>query len=127
MPTIEKTVKDSNDNWVDSNTAKIGDTVEYKAVITVKTANTNYVMHDTMTDGLTFNKDSVKVTVSGADVPTTKYTLSAPGTKGETFSIAFDNNYIASLPADTKIEVTYNAVVNEKPRLILVRTRTKHI
>lgn len=117
MPTIEKTVKDSNDNWVDSNTAKIGDTVEYKAVITVKTANTNYVMHDTMTDGLTFNKDSVKVTVSGADVPTTKYTLSAPGTKGETFSIAFDNNYIASLPADTKIEVTYNAVVNEKAKI----------
>lgn len=117
VPTIEKTVKDSNDNWVDSNTAKIGDTVEYKAVITVKTANTNYVMHDTMTDGLTFNKDSVKVTVSGADVPTTKYTLSAPGTKGETFSIAFDNNYIASLPADTKIEVTYNAVVNEKAKI----------
>lgn len=117
VPTIEKTVKNSNDNWVDSNTAKIGDTVEYKAVITVKTANTNYVMHDTMTDGLTFNKDSVKVTVSGADVPTTKYTLSAPGTKGETFSIAFDNNYIASLPADTKIEVTYNAVVNEKAKI----------
>ena len=117
VPTIEKTVKDSNDDWVDKNTAKIGDTVEYKAVITVKTANTNYVMHDTMTDGLTFNKDSVKVTVSGADVPTTKYTLSAPGTKGGTFSIAFDNNYIASLSANTKIEVTYNAVVNEKAKI----------
>ena len=117
VPTIDKKVKGSDGNWVTENTAKIGDTVEYKAVITVKTANTNYVMHDTMTDGLTFNKDSVKVTVSGADVPTTKYTLSAPGTKGGTFSIAFDNNYIASLSANTKIEVTYNAVVNKKAKI----------
>ncbi len=117
VPTIEKKVKDSNDNWVDSNTAKIGDTVEYKAVITVKTANTNYVMHDTMTEGLTFNKDSVKVTVGGADVLATNYTLSAPGANGETFSIAFHNDYIASLSANTKIEVTYNAVVNEKAKI----------
>ncbi len=117
VPTIEKKVKDSNDDWADYSTAKIGDTVEYKAVITVKTANTNYVMHDTMTEGLTFNKDSVKVTVGGADVPAANYTLSAPGTKGETFSIAFDNDYIASLSTDTKIEVTYSAVVNEKAKI----------
>lgn len=117
VPTIEKKVKDSNDDWVDSNTAKIGDTVEYKAVITVKTANTNYVMHDTMTDGLTFNKNSVKVTVGGADVPAANYILSAPGANGETFSIAFNNDYIASLSANTKIEVTYNAVVNEKAEI----------
>lgn len=117
VPTIDKEVKNSEGNWVDENTAKIGDTVNYKVTITVQTANNRYVLHDTMSEGLTFNKDSVKVTVSGADVPTTKYTLSAPGTKGETFSIAFDNNYIASLPADTKIEVTYNAVVNEKAKI----------
>ena len=117
VPTIEKKVKDSNADWVASNTAKIGDTVEYKAVITVKTANTNYVMHDTMTEGLTFNKNSVKVTVSGADVPAAHYTLSAPGASGETFSIAFDNNYIASLSTNTKIEVTYSAVVNEKAKI----------
>lgn len=117
VPTIEKKVKDSNDDWVDSNTAKIGDTVEYKAVITVKTANTNYVMHDTMTEGLTFNKNSVKVTVSGADVLAANYTLTAPGTSGETFSIAFDNDYIASLSTNTQIEVTYSAVVNEKAKI----------
>ena len=117
VPTIEKKVKDSNDDWVDSNTAKIGDTVKYKVVITVQTANTNYVMHDTMTDGLTFDKDSVKITVNGADVPAANYTLSAPGVKGETFSIAFDDDYIASLSANTKIEVKYNAVVNEKAKI----------
>lgn len=117
VPTIEKKVKDSNYDWVDSNTAKIGDTVKYKVVITVQTANTNYVMHDTMTDGLTFDKDSVKITVNGADVPAANYTLSAPGAKGETFSIAFDNDYIASLSANTKIEVKYNAVVNEKAKI----------
>ena len=117
VPTIEKKVKDSNDDWVDSNTAKIGDTVKYKVVITVKTANTNYTLHDTMSEGLTFNKNSVKVTVSGADVLAANYTLSAPGASGETFSIAFKNDYIASLSAGTKIEVTYSAVVNEKAKI----------
>ena len=117
VPTTEKKVKDANDNWADSNTAKIGDTVEYKVVITVKTANTNYTLHDTMSEGLTFNKNSVKVTVSGADVLAANYTLSAPGASGETFSIAFKNDYIASLSAGTKIEVTYSAVVNEKAKI----------
>ncbi len=115
-PTIDKTVETSPNNWATENTAKIGDTVNYKVTITVQTANNRYVLHDTMSEGLTFNKNSVKVTVNNADVAASgHYTLVTEGlTDGETFNIKFEDSYIATLAAGTKIEVTYSAVVNEK-------------
>ena len=119
VPDIDKKVKGSEGNWVTENTAKIGDTVNYKVTITVQTANNRYVLHDTMSEGLTFNKDSVKVTVNNAVVDTTNhYTLVTEGlTDGETFNIKFEDSYIATLDAGTKIEVTYSAVVNAKAKV----------
>lgn len=61
-PTQEKQVKeDSTTNWGDSNTADIGQVVEYRAIIDVHTGAENYVFHDYMDDGLTFDATSVKV------------------------------------------------------------------
>ena len=119
VPDIDKKVADSEGNWITENTAKIGDTVNYKVTITVQTANNRYVLHDTMSDGLTFNKDSVKVTVNNAVVDATNhYTLVTEGlTDGETFNIKFEDSYIATLDAGTKIEVTYSAVVNAKAKV----------
>lgn len=119
MPDIDKKVEDSEGNWVTENTAKIGDTVNYKVTITVQTANNRYVLHDTMSEGLTFNKDSVKVTVNNTVVDATNhYTLVTEGlTDGETFNIKFEDSYIATLNAGTKIEVTYSAVVNAKAKV----------
>ena len=118
-PTIDKTVETSPNNWAASNTAKIGDTVNYKVTITVQTANNHYVLHDTMSEGLTFNKDSVKVTVNNDNVAASgHYTLVTEGlTDGETLNIKFEDSYIATLAAGTKIEVTYSAVVNEKAKV----------
>ena len=118
-PTIDKTVKNSEDNWVTENTAKIGDTVNYKVTITVQNANNRYVLHDTMSDGLTFNKNSVKVTVNNVNVAASgHYTLVTEGlTDGETLNINFEDSYIATLAAGTQIEVTYSAVVNEKAKV----------
>lgn len=115
-PTIDKTVETSSNNWATENTAKIGDTVNYKVTITVQTANNRYVLHDTMSKGLTFDKNSVKVTVDNADVAASgHYTLVTEGlTDGETFNIKFEDSYIATLAAGTNIVVTYSAVVNEK-------------
>lgn len=119
VPNIDKKVEDSEGNWVTENTAKIGDTVNYKVTITVQTANNRYVLHDTMSEGLTFNKDSVKVTVNNTVVDATNhYTLVTEGlTDGETFNIKFEDSYIATLAAGTKIEVTYSAVVNAKAKV----------
>ena len=119
-PDIDKKVGDSTTKaWVNENTAKIGDTVNYKVTITVQTANNGYVLHDTMSEGLTFNKDSVKVTVNNADVAASgHYTLVTEGlTDGETFNIKFEDSYIATLAAGTDIVVTYSAVVNDKAKV----------
>ena len=118
VPGIDKKVKASDGSWVTENTAKIGDTVNYKVTITVQTANNRYVLHDTMSEGLTFNPDSVKVTVDNTVVDATNhYTLVTGNIGGETFNINFEDSYIATLDAGTEIEVTYSAVVNEKAQV----------
>ena len=117
VPDIDKKVADSEGNWVTENTAKIGDTVNYKVTITVQTANNRYVLHDTMSEGLTFNKDSVKVTVGTEEVATTNYDVVTTGIGTETFNVKFKAEYIATLAAGTKIEVTYSAVVNAKAKV----------
>lgn len=117
VPDIDKKVADSEGNWVTENTAKIGDTVNYKVTITVQTANNRYVLHDTMSEGLTFNKDSVKVTVGTEEVATTNYDVVTTGIGTETFNVKFKDEYIATLATGTKIEVTYSAVVNAKAKV----------
>lgn len=119
VPDIDKKVEDSTKNWADKNTAKIGDTVNYKVTITVRTANNRYVLHDTMSEGLTFVPGSVKVTVNNTVVDATNhYTLVTEGlTDGETFNIKFEDSYIATLDAGTNIVVTYSAVVNAKAKV----------
>lgn len=117
VPDIDKKVADSEGNWVTENTAKIGDTVNYKVTITVQTANNRYVLHDTMSEGLTFNKDSVKVTVGTEEVATTNYDVVTTGIGTETFNVKFKDEYIATLAAGTQIEVTYSAVVNAKAKV----------
>ena len=118
VPDIDKKVADSEGNWVTENTAKIGDTVNYKVTITVQTANNRYVLHDTMSEGLTFKPESVKVTVNNTVVDATNhYTLVTENIGGETFNIKFEDSYIATLDAGNKIEVTYSAVVNAKAKV----------
>ena len=119
VPDIDKKVEASEGNWVTENTAKIGDTVNYKVTITVQTANNRYVLHDTMSEGLTFVPGSVKVTVNNTVVDATNhYTLVTEGlSDGETFNIKFEDSYIATLDAGTNIVVTYSAVVNAKAKV----------
>lgn len=117
VPDIDKKVKGSEGNWVTENTAKIGDTVNYKVTITVQTANNRYVLHDTMSEGLTFNKDSVKVTVGTDKVDAANYDVVTADIGTETFNVKFKDEYIATLDAGTNIVVTYSAVVNAKAKV----------
>lgn len=115
VPSVEKKVK-SGDNYDSSNSAKIGDTVEYKTTITINGSVEKVVLYDKMDAGLTFNETSVKVKVGGADVAEDKYTLQKPGTESSdpcTFEIEFKDSYIAGLAIGTQIEVTYSATLNE--------------
>lgn len=95
-----------------TNSASIGDTVNYKTTITVKDGDPkNYVLHDKMT-GLDFNADSVKITVTNGSTSkeltaTTDYEVKTP-TDDCTFHIEFEANVLK--PNDV-VEVTYSAKV----------------
>lgn len=109
-PTLYKQVQeDRNLTWGPSNDATLGDTINYKVNIDAIDAQPkDYVMHDKMDAGLTFNNDIVvKVgdTVKDLDV---YYTVDTAPTDGDTFEI----NFIGVQPND-RIEVTYSAVLNK--------------
>ena len=97
-----------------TNSASIGDTVNYKTTITVKDGDPkNYVLHDKMT-GLEFNASSVKIQVTNGSTSkeltaTTEYEVKTPA-DGCTFHIEFKANVLK--PNDV-VEVTYSAKVAE--------------
>ena len=114
-PTVEKKVKeDSNGDFGQTNDADIGQTVEFKTTITVVDGQPKgYVLHDTMSAGLTFNKKTVEVKI-GERILTagTDYTLVTEGLNdGCTFEVRFVDGQLK--PNDV-VTVTYSATVNEK-------------
>ena len=116
VPSVEKKVKAGN-TYEASNTAKIGDTVEFETKINVKKGAANYVLHDTMDAGLTLDKTSIKVVVNDAVVTESETTYAVKTEQGDkkdsdcTFEIVFADSYVAGL-ADKTIVVTYNATLN---------------
>lgn len=109
--TTEKKIMENGDPK-STNSASIGDTVNYKTTITVKDGDPkNYVLHDKMT-GLDFNADSVKITVTNGSTSkeltaTTDYEVKTPA-DGCTFHIEFKTN---ALKPNDIVEVTYSAKV----------------
>lgn len=111
-PGIEKEVKEGA-NWGDSNDAGIGDVVEFRAIITAQAGAEGYVMHDTMSAGLSFNSVT-GVTLNGNAVAASNYTVTSTGLgDGCTFEVAFTQAFCDTLKENDKIVVFYNAVVNE--------------
>ncbi|MBQ7862054.1 MAG: LPXTG cell wall anchor domain-containing protein [Clostridia bacterium] len=128
-PDIDKMVKeDSTGNWGYVNDAAIDEIVEYKSTITVGVGATNYVMHDTMDKGLTFNYNSVAddktdndVVVKLADgkvVDAANYTVVYPATDGHTFDVKFENSFIEGLAQGTQFTVYYYAILNENAYIV---------
>lgn len=84
----------------------IGDYTEYK-----------YIFHDTMSAGLTFDKDSVKVTIGGT-VLTSGYTVVSPAADGHTFDIVInDLKAISSATPGADIRVDYKATLNKNAEI----------
>lgn len=122
VPELKKEVyEDSTKSYGEKNDAQIGDVVTFKTTITTGARFYNYVLHDTMSEGLTFEKIvSVTVTKPGETTVTTitegenTYTVHNPGLEGDTFTIEFKDSYIEVLPKGTTIVVEYTATLNEK-------------
>lgn len=120
VPSVKKEVQeDSTNAWGDGNTADIGQTVNFQTTITAQLGAQNYVLHDKMDEGLTFD-GTVTVKKNGADVAETNYTLKkstdspASITDDCTFEIAFNQTFCDTLAKNEKIIVTYSATLNEK-------------
>ena len=112
-PKVDKDVKeDSTGDYGKTNDATIGDTIDFKATITTGAGYTKYVLRDTMSAGLTFNANSVKVKAGDTPVDASNYTVT-PNKDGYTFVVEFKDSYIVTLPKNTKIEVYYTATLNE--------------
>lgn len=116
VPTIEKEVKeDSTGNYGDESSAQIGDTVEFKTIVHAKKGAKNYVVHDVMSEGLTFNENSIEVKVGNtALTKDTDYTVSTNNTDNCTFEITFTQTYLDTIDKDTDIVITYTAILNDK-------------
>lgn len=113
VPSVEKKVQeDSDDHWDKDNTADIGQTVNFQTTITAQAGAQNYVLHDKMDKGLTFN-DDINVKKNGSVVDTSNYTLNTNITDGCTFEIVFTQEFCDALNAKDTIIVTYSATLNE--------------
>ena len=119
-PTV--TIHDKNDmpfkKVADKTNADVGQIVTY--TITGKVPDSTgfdtyiYTIEDTMSDGLTFNWDSLKVKVGNTDVTAdaSKCKITYDGTTApNTFKVSI---IVKNCTVGDPIEVTYNATVNEK-------------
>lgn len=125
VPSVEKGVSNTqNGTYGTSNNASIGDTVYFKTTITAQLGAQNYVLHDKMTEGLTFDKNSVNVTLhkkatnvdetlgTNADYNVEITNLEKTDPKC-TFHINFTQTLCDRLAANDTITVTYSATLNE--------------
>lgn len=120
VPSVEKKVKKGS-VYEKKNTASIGDKVEFQTTITAWPGAQNYVLHDKMSDGLTFD-NSVVVKKDGDTTALTTphdYELVTDAAKGDdcTFHIKFTEGFCNSITTETKIIVTYSATLNKKAKI----------
>lgn len=126
VPESFKKVMDKNDttgtttDWQDSADWDIGDKVPFQLTGTVASDYKEYkaayqlVFHDTLSAGLTFDKNSVKVYTNDSTDPISadQYTVTYPATDGHTFDVTIKN--VKALDGTvTKIRVEYEATLNE--------------
>lgn len=129
VPSVDKKVSNSKTGPFDtSSTASIGDTVYFKTTITAQPGAQNYVLHDKMTEGLTFDQNSVNVSLhknaqnTDRDLSkTTDYSVETTNLESTdpkcTFHVNFIPTFCDSLEANDTITVTYSAVLNGKAEI----------
>lgn len=133
VPSVEKKVqedskKNTANEYGDTNTADIGDTVNFKTTITAQAGAQNYVLHDKMSEGLTFTDSSVQIQwteksddktttlVSGIDYDVTIADLETVDPKC-TFHVTFKKDFCDKLAKDDTIVITYSATLNKQAKV----------
>ena len=124
VPSVKKEVQEDSkvnatDEWGKSNTADIGQTVNFQTTITAQPGAQNYVLHDKMDERLTLTNGSVAVKFKSGEIEknlieNTEYTLTTSGlADGCAFEITFIQSFCNTLAKDDKIIVTYSATLND--------------
>ena len=120
FPTVDKTVSTNNGNdYADNGSAQVGDTVTFKLTAKVPdmTDYTAYkfIFHDTLSNGLAFDANSVKVTVAGnAVTEDTDYTVTKPSGTSKELTVTFNNlKNVKGADTDAEIVVTYTAKITK--------------
>lgn len=120
VPTVTKKVQENSDmNWQDAADYNIGDTIPYKLTGTLPTnydkyEKYTYKFHDEMSSGLTFNQNSVKVTVDDVQLDKSAYQVNFDADRNS-FTITFDDLKQIQNPvitANSKIVVEYTCELN---------------
>ena len=124
---IDKQVfNEENNKFEDENNAGIGDYVKFEISVTVSDGQPKkYVIHDEMSEGLTFVNDAAhEMSVTVNENKFTQYTLKTKASSTTTdtnctFEIAFDDdtNGASVLKPNDKVVVTYYAKVNERANI----------
>lgn len=110
-PILNKEVQENSTGaYGETNDANIGDTVNFRITVTANDgAPKNYVIHDKMSDGLTF-KEITSVTINGTALTAgTDYTIS---TNCEGDGCTFEIKFIKAINPNDVIVVEYSATIN---------------
>lgn len=127
VPSVEKKVQEDSkvntaNEWGKSNTADIGQTVNFKTTITARPGAQNYVLHDKMDAGLTFDANSVQVKLKKKDETTenvvvaSNYEVKTSGLENPnpcTFHVVFTPEFCNTLEDGDQIIVTYSATLDD--------------
>lgn len=118
VPTVDKTILDSN-NTTKKNSANIGDKVLFKTTIDVEKGAENYVLHDKMDAGLTFDSSIYSVQANQpSPVLGTDCILQTKNLLDDcTFHLVFTQEYLNNLTDSHEIDVVYGATVNENAKI----------
>ena len=120
-PTVDKQVQeDSTGTWGNNNSADIGQIVSFRTTINVHAGAENYVLHDKMSAGLTFEgvtrvEHVIPETTTEDDLVTAagNYEVITTGLDdGCTFEVVFSKAFCDSLETNDKIIVYYDAMLN---------------
>jgi len=128
MPSVNKFVYDTpNDHWGKITDVNVGDTVNFMLTSTVPNmlgySSYTFIMHDTMSPGLTPSWGSAApspsdftVKIGGVKIPTTDYKVTKDATQPSDGSYAFSIEFLDFVQYNTgdAIEVTYSATLNDK-------------
>lgn len=123
VPDVDKKIVE-NGNQLSENNAKIGDKVNYQTTITAKRGNTNYVLHDKMSEGLTYNADAAVYEKDGTTALDATYYTITEADDGCAFHVTFTEAFVnhvnktcTSASDSVTVVVKYSATLNEKAKV----------